>query len=260
MNQAIGGHHPRQSTSMEDYAARHPNSSQPGTAPPTQNPNAAFLNPEWHAAAALMKGPVPQSHEHFDFPQRNSHQAHPPHPSTSSAPHHPQHPNNPSSSAPHQHLVQVPRTAAPADDAAAAAAATASGGGTTGELIETPKGEQELRAIESRRKESHKEVEKRRRENINQGINRLLTLLPPVPFPPPGSPTPQPAGPNGQYSASVPPTGTVTNASKSANKAVILESAANYIQHLKDVESSNIDKWTVSTQHRSLDQQKMTVS
>lgn len=61
------------------------------------------------------------------------------------------------------------------------------------------------------RKDSHKEVERRRRENINTAINKLSELLP----------------------------------VKESSKATILARAAEYIQKLKETESANIDKWTL---------------
>ncbi|GAV55549.1 hypothetical protein ZYGR_0AV01810 [Zygosaccharomyces rouxii] len=61
------------------------------------------------------------------------------------------------------------------------------------------------------RKDSHKEVERRRRENINTAINKLSELLP----------------------------------VKESSKATVLARAAEYIQKLKETESANIDKWTL---------------
>ncbi|SCU99234.1 LADA_0H18426g1_1 [Lachancea dasiensis] len=61
------------------------------------------------------------------------------------------------------------------------------------------------------RKDSHKEVERRRRENINSAINKLSDLLP----------------------------------VKETSKASILLRAAEYIQKLRDTENANIEKWTL---------------
>lgn len=61
------------------------------------------------------------------------------------------------------------------------------------------------------RKDSHKEVERRRRENINTAITKLSELLP----------------------------------VKESSKAAILARAAEYIQKLKDTENANIEKWTL---------------
>ncbi|SCV02113.1 LANO_0F15324g1_1 [Lachancea nothofagi CBS 11611] len=61
------------------------------------------------------------------------------------------------------------------------------------------------------RKDSHKEVERRRRENINSAINKLSDLLP----------------------------------VKESSKASILLRAAEYIQKLRDTENANIEKWTL---------------
>ncbi|SCW00774.1 LAFE_0C11694g1_1 [Lachancea fermentati] len=61
------------------------------------------------------------------------------------------------------------------------------------------------------RKDSHKEVERRRRENINTAINKLSDLLP----------------------------------VKESSKATVLARAAEYIQKLKDTENANIEKWTL---------------
>ncbi|SCV00164.1 LAMI_0G03290g1_1 [Lachancea mirantina] len=61
------------------------------------------------------------------------------------------------------------------------------------------------------RKDSHKEVERRRRENINTAIVRLSDLLP----------------------------------VKESSKATVLARAAEYIQKLRDTENANIEKWTL---------------
>ncbi|KAJ1679757.1 hypothetical protein EV182_001389 [Spiromyces aspiralis] len=61
------------------------------------------------------------------------------------------------------------------------------------------------------RRENHKEVERRRREIINEGINELAQLIP--------------------------------GAEK--NKGKILQQAVTYVRQLKDTEASNIEKWTI---------------
>lgn len=61
------------------------------------------------------------------------------------------------------------------------------------------------------RKENHKNVEKRRRENINMGIKELAALIP----------TPD------------------------TNKSQILQRAVEYIKRLKENETNNIEKWTL---------------
>ncbi|KAH3662393.1 hypothetical protein OGAPHI_005645 [Ogataea philodendri] len=61
------------------------------------------------------------------------------------------------------------------------------------------------------RKNNHKEVEKRRRETINQGIKELQELLP----------------------------------TQDHNKSQILKRAVEYIKRLKENEDSNIEKWTL---------------
>ncbi|KAH3684539.1 hypothetical protein WICPIJ_004489 [Wickerhamomyces pijperi] len=61
------------------------------------------------------------------------------------------------------------------------------------------------------RKESHKEVERRRRENINAGIRELSALLP----------------------------------TTETHKYLILTKAAEYIKRLKENESNNTEKWTL---------------
>ncbi|GMM36418.1 Cbf1 protein [Saccharomycopsis crataegensis] len=61
------------------------------------------------------------------------------------------------------------------------------------------------------RRDNHKEVERRRRENINAGIKALSSLLP-------------------------------TN---ETNKAQILQRAVEYIKRLKENETNNIEKWTL---------------
>ncbi|KAK4046838.1 basic helix-loop-helix protein [Microbotryomycetes sp. JL221] len=62
------------------------------------------------------------------------------------------------------------------------------------------------------RKDNHKEVERRRRETINEGINRLKTIVP--------------------------------HCDKN-NKGAILSMAVDYIKQLKDSETNNIEKWTM---------------
>jgi len=66
------------------------------------------------------------------------------------------------------------------------------------------------------RKENHKEVERRRRGNINDGINALALIIP-----------------------------NESGESKTQAKGAILSRAAQYIQHLKDNEARNIEKWTL---------------
>ncbi|CEP22230.1 CBF1 [Cyberlindnera jadinii] len=61
------------------------------------------------------------------------------------------------------------------------------------------------------RKDNHKEVERRRRENINAGIKELAMLLP----------------------------------SAETNKSQILQRASEYIKRLKENEQNNIEKWTL---------------
>lgn len=203
----------------------HSNTSITSTAP------GHFMNPEWKAAAALVRGPQSQP----PFPSNS------PQPSTSVLPS--LHPHSPLHITSHHHQPET-------QTQAAVSSATSTNPEPSANA--EPPAEEELKAIESRRKESHKEVEKRRRNQINQGIQRLLTMLPPLPFPSPSqeSPNSAPSQPssaaqNGAYSASVPSSGNLTSHAKQANKAIILDSAANYIQHLKEVEQSNIDKWTV---------------
>ncbi|KAI7825016.1 hypothetical protein BX661DRAFT_125932, partial [Kickxella alabastrina] len=64
---------------------------------------------------------------------------------------------------------------------------------------------------ERNRKNSHKEVERRRREVINQGIERLALLIPGV----------------------------------EKNKGRIIAQAVDYIHRLKTTEEKNIRKWTI---------------
>lgn len=61
------------------------------------------------------------------------------------------------------------------------------------------------------RRENHKEVERRRRESINQGIKELAALIP----------------------------------TQDTNKAQILLRAVDYIKRLKENENNNIEKWTL---------------
>jgi len=61
------------------------------------------------------------------------------------------------------------------------------------------------------RKDNHKEVERRRRETINEGINELAKLVPGC----------------------------------EKNKGSILQRAVQFITQLKENESQNIEKWTL---------------
>ncbi|KAG7087730.1 hypothetical protein E1B28_013676 [Marasmius oreades] len=63
------------------------------------------------------------------------------------------------------------------------------------------------------RKDNHKEVERRRRSNINEGINELGRIVP--------------------------------NGSGEKSKGAILSRAVQYIHHLKENEARNIEKWTL---------------
>ncbi|EIW76619.1 hypothetical protein CONPUDRAFT_63758 [Coniophora puteana RWD-64-598 SS2] len=63
------------------------------------------------------------------------------------------------------------------------------------------------------RKDNHKEVERRRRSNINDGINELGRIVP--------------------------------NSSGEKAKGAILHRAVQYIHHLKENEARNIEKWTL---------------
>ncbi|KAF1811023.1 hypothetical protein P152DRAFT_364931, partial [Eremomyces bilateralis CBS 781.70] len=61
------------------------------------------------------------------------------------------------------------------------------------------------------RRDNHKEVERRRRETINEGINELSKIVPGC----------------------------------EKNKGSILQRAVQYIQQLRDAEQQNIEKWTL---------------
>ncbi|KZS95666.1 hypothetical protein SISNIDRAFT_542647 [Sistotremastrum niveocremeum HHB9708] len=63
------------------------------------------------------------------------------------------------------------------------------------------------------RKDNHKEVERRRRGNINEGINELARIVP--------------------------------NGAGEKAKGAVLSRAVQYIHHLKDNEARNIEKWTL---------------
>ncbi|GAA5929381.1 uncharacterized protein JCM15063_004136 [Sporobolomyces koalae] len=75
---------------------------------------------------------------------------------------------------------------------------------------------------EKSRKANHKEVERRRRETINAGLDALAALLPPPPPPPPG--TLRPVKPN---------------------KSEILGQGINYIQQLKRQQQAESNKTTL---------------
>ncbi|KAI9008071.1 hypothetical protein BC832DRAFT_525885, partial [Gaertneriomyces semiglobifer] len=61
------------------------------------------------------------------------------------------------------------------------------------------------------RRENHKEVERRRRETINDGINEIAKLIP-----------------EGEK-----------------NKGRVLQRAVQYIHQLKEAETTNLEKWTL---------------
>lgn len=61
------------------------------------------------------------------------------------------------------------------------------------------------------RRENHKQVERRRRENINEGINEIARIVPGC----------------------------------EKNKGSILNRAASYIRQLKDTEAATLEKWTL---------------
>ncbi|OBZ74673.1 Transcriptional regulator CBF1 [Grifola frondosa] len=67
--------------------------------------------------------------------------------------------------------------------------------------------------VKKMRKDNHKEVERRRRGNINEGINELGRIVP--------------------------------NGSGEKAKGAILSRAVQYIHHLKENEARNIEKWTL---------------
>ncbi|KAI0464382.1 hypothetical protein LJB42_001995 [Komagataella kurtzmanii] len=92
-----------------------------------------------------------------------------------------------------------------ANNATASSSAASSGSGYS---VKPATGSEEWHKM---RKENHKEVERRRRENINHGIKELAALL---------------------------PTG-------DSNKAQILKKAVDYIKRLKENENNNIEKWTL---------------
>lgn len=70
-----------------------------------------------------------------------------------------------------------------------------------------------------------KEVERRRRETINAGLDALSALLPPAPPPPPGSVT-------GGRAAK-------------PNKSEILGQGINYIKTLKKAQQAESNKWSL---------------
>ncbi|GAA5838586.1 hypothetical protein JCM3766R1_006020 [Sporobolomyces carnicolor] len=76
---------------------------------------------------------------------------------------------------------------------------------------------------EASRKANHKEVERRRRETINAGLDALAALLPPTPAPPPG--------PAGSARAAKP------------NKSEILGQGIEYIHTLKRAHHEDSNRW-----------------
>ncbi|KAK7447009.1 basic helix-loop-helix protein [Stygiomarasmius scandens] len=95
------------------------------------------------------------------------------------------------------------------------AAAPASGGSTGGGRRGGRGGGAAMGSDEwtRQRKDNHKEVERRRRGNINEGINELGRIVP--------------------------------NGSGEKSKGAILSRAVQYIHHLKENEARNIEKWTL---------------
>lgn len=90
-------------------------------------------------------------------------------------------------------------------------AGTGRGGRRGGaQLGQPPPGSAEWQRI---RKDNHKEVERRRRGNINEGINELARIVP--------------------------------NGTGEKAKGAILSRAVQYIHHLKENEARNIEKWTL---------------
>ncbi|TGZ76473.1 hypothetical protein EX30DRAFT_312406 [Ascodesmis nigricans] len=75
----------------------------------------------------------------------------------------------------------------------------------------TPKPQVGTEEWHKQRRDNHKEVERRRRETINEGINELAKIVP--------------------------------NCEK--NKGSILQRAVQYIMQLKEAETTNIEKWTL---------------
>ncbi|GAA6022208.1 hypothetical protein JCM11491_002433 [Sporobolomyces phaffii] len=78
---------------------------------------------------------------------------------------------------------------------------------------------------EQSRKANHKEVERRRRETINAGLDSLAALLPPPPPPPPGVPS---------FARNAKP-----------NKSEILGQGINYIKTLKKAQLADANKWAL---------------
>ncbi|PPQ81972.1 hypothetical protein CVT24_008991 [Panaeolus cyanescens] len=123
---------------------------------------------------------------------------------------HPQAPPRPEDSA-EQIQNAAAGAAAPKDASAppASAPATTSTGGRRGGRSATMGSDEWTR----QRKDNHKEVERRRRGNINEGINELGRIVP--------------------------------NGSGEKAKGAILARAVQYIHHLKENEARNIEKWTL---------------
>ncbi|GJN93715.1 hypothetical protein Rhopal_006772-T1 [Rhodotorula paludigena] len=87
------------------------------------------------------------------------------------------------------------------------------------------------------RKDNHKEVERRRRETINNGITQLATLLPDA---------------NGSPGAAPSSSAAALSAASKVNKSLVLTRAAEYITQLRDElaqlkteQARNIDQWTL---------------
>ncbi|KAK9237714.1 hypothetical protein V1525DRAFT_403145 [Lipomyces kononenkoae] len=110
---------------------------------------------------------------------------------------------------PHHHIDQIPSMSLPHATATVAASSAAQDGldGLSGGQ-KPPVGSEEWHRM---RRDNHKEVERRRRETINEGITELAKIVPGC----------------------------------EKNKGSILQRAVQYIQQLKENEAANIEKWTL---------------
>ncbi|BGP27348.1 hypothetical protein JCM10295v2_006316 [Rhodotorula toruloides] len=94
---------------------------------------------------------------------------------------------------------------------------------------------------ERSRKANHKEVERKRRETINQGISNLAALLPSELLTQPASPLTDSASPCTSTSNSK----SSKAAKETTNKSTILGLTQSYILQLKASEQRIIEKWTL---------------
>ncbi|KAG7119609.1 putative bHLH domain-containing protein C3F10.12c like [Verticillium longisporum] len=151
--------------------------------------------------------------QHQQMPQHDQHQ-HDPHQHDQHQQHHlDQHPHMDPQHQQHQHLEQHQQQQQQQHEQPPPQPQPAQHRYSTGSAGAPPKSKPDVGSDEwhKQRKDNHKEVERRRRETINEGINELAKIVP--------------------------------NCEK--NKGSILQRAVTFINLLKENESQNLEKWTL---------------